>query len=333
MVKHPSLPSAALPSALTLIIAVIFSTLASIAVLSISAASGFADPVKSFPRIQACPLKRYDALAPITSEQQSAIKNTGPCEDAHCLPLPDGRILCKCRYTDAEGYFSGKLYLLDLEKVVYLAEVTPFMGSTDSFLLITGDIDGEAGEEWIVANHVGTGNGLSPQVWEVFLFPALEPGRASLSWATEYFGPANFAKPVDGRKGCDILVTRWGWWVRDLSGKYFYSDGHGFYLSGQWLRLEQGKLIMHPSRNTLVRRFTFNFQQEFVEKGGFGDSRNEYWLRPGKAVVYPHPNLEVNSDELKNYESAGDNPIAQSYQLGTLPPVVVWEDTVPPQEY
>jgi hypothetical protein len=172
-------------------------------------------------------------------------------EQGHCVALRNSFRVCKVLSE------SDALFLIEKEgKTLGTWRANTYVGETQDFKVMRGDLDGDRKPELIVANRDSTSVGIGISVWSIAIFPdvdfrAFEP---PLIFSVKEFGAYGNFVFTGGR--LNILTTDWFWGV-DPKGK----RGEGLYLVGQWWRYQHGMLSPLP-RSIVARRYLLSFEQE-----------------------------------------------------------------------
>lgn len=239
--------------------------------------------------IKACPLKRL-------SNPISAASTV--CTVGHCIDLDHGRSICKCAPENGEGKASLHLINQGKSEQTWSAGDWPsgsYLGRTDDFEVLSGDLRGNNKTEWIIANHEGSSQGVVVHFWRLYVLNPSDPSAPPISWLNSDYGPGSFALPSNtDAKGCDILMTYW-------------REGHergrnkGLYFVGSWFRLGFDKLELHPTRRKRLRRYLYSFALEQARDSGAFDTDKGIsfpakWLRPTKAF-FPKPHLHIEDSD------------------------------------
>lgn len=139
---------------------------------------------------------------------------------------------------------------------------------------LTGDLDGDARLELVVANHDGTSNGLGVSTWTIYILPDPREHdfREPLRMTVREYGTCGTFVARPGGSATHILATDWEWGADPQDRR-----GYGLYFVGRWFRYADGRLLP-VARPVLARRYLFSFQDERGMTSG--DPRAPYrWLR------------------------------------------------------
>lgn len=168
----------------------------------------------------------------------------------HCISLPNRIRICKLLSDNAD------VFLVEKEgKTIGTWPGTAFLGETEDFEVLRGDLDGDRQPELIVANHDATGNGLGVSIWTIAIFPDTDfrSFQLPLTFSVKDYG--SFGTFVSAAGHVNILTTDW------VSGED-RKHGGGLYLVGQWWRYKSGELVPLLNRNAIARRYLFSFERE-----------------------------------------------------------------------
>ena len=168
----------------------------------------------------------------------------------HCVALPNRIRICKLLSDSAD------VFLVEKEgKTIGTWPSTAYMGETNDFEVLHGDLDGDRQPEIIVANHDGTGVGLGVSVYTITIFPHSDfrTFQSPLTFSVEEYGSLGTFVHTAGH--INILTTGW------VSGEDRRRGG-GLYLVGQWWRYKSGELVPLLNRNAIARRYLFSFERE-----------------------------------------------------------------------
>jgi hypothetical protein len=172
-------------------------------------------------------------------------------EGGHCVGLRNRIRICKV-LSESDG-----LFVVEKEgKSIRTWRAETYIGETDDFKVMRGDLDGDRKSELIVANRDTTSAGLAVSVWSITIFPDADfrSVQSPLSFSVKEYGAHGTFVPGGGR--LNILTTDWVW-GNDPKGR----RGEGLYLVGQWWRYQRGELLPVPKR-ILARRYLFSFARE-----------------------------------------------------------------------
>lgn len=173
------------------------------------------------------------------------------CKSAHCLRLPDGRLLCSCA-TDSTIHFI--LEANEGRRIVWPAAFVRGY-STGDWRALQGDLDGDRRAELIIVNLSAWSNGMGVEYYQVAIFDGAAPWGPPLRFEVEEYGAhGSFTlAPKDGR--CRVLTSSW-------ENGNDRRRGSGSYFVGQWFRYLHGELIPDLGRPVLARRFLNSFDDE-----------------------------------------------------------------------
>ncbi len=220
--------------------------------------------------IKTCSLKRLS---------EPVLVSRPLCAESHCVDLGRSRAICKC-LPQSDDQPSTLLYIQD-DMVVQQWPAETYIGQTDDFHVLSGDLRADGHPLWIIANRELSSQGIGIHFWSLHVLDPVHPERPPISWSVSDFGPGSFARPQGRhRAGCDILVTDW------IEG-YDLRRGSGLYFVGTWFRLGLKDLENYPKRRSRLRRYLYSFESERAVSED--DAPQRYlgspaqWLRPGKA--------------------------------------------------
>lgn len=188
-----------------------------------------------FAKFERCPLQNFPS---------PQVGRVSGCERAHCVAA-EARF-CKC--LTSEG---GEFRIESSGQATNRWPVAAYLGDTEDFVLLQGDLDGDGVKEWIVANRDSTGNGLAVRTWTLFILANLS--AVPLQLRVEDFGAGSFLK-APSEKSCEILQTSW------ISG-----TESGLYFVGRWFRYAKGTLLTNPNLPELKRRLTRSFEKQRLD--------------------------------------------------------------------
>lgn len=190
----------------------------------------------------------------------------------HCVALPNHIRICKLLSDNAD------VFLIEKDgKTLGTWPTTAFMGETEGFEVLRGDLDGDRQPELVVANHDGTGVGMAVSAWTIAIFPNddFRSFQLPLTFSVQDYGSFGTFVPAAGR--VNILTTNWVWGAEQ-------KRGGGLYLVGEWWRYNSGELVPLLNRNTIARRYLFSFERERGET--FESDRKPYrWLTNRSATA------------------------------------------------
>ena len=172
-------------------------------------------------------------------------------ERGHCVALRNRVRVCKVLWE------SDALFVVEKEgKTVGTWRAESYIGETEDFEVMQGDLDGDQKRELIIANRDATSAGLGVSVWSITIFP--DTGFRSLppplTFSVKEFGTHGTFVSSGGR--LNILTTDW------VSGKDPKGRrGEGLYFVGQWWRYQRGELLPLP-KPIVARRYLLSFARE-----------------------------------------------------------------------
>ena len=170
---------------------------------------------------------------------------------AHCVALRERIRICKV-LTESDA-----LLLVEKDgKTVGTWRADAYLGETESFHVMRGDLDGDRTPELIIANLDTTSVGIGVSVWSLLIFPDSEfrSFPPPLTFRIKEFG--THGTVVSTGRTLSILTTDWVW-GNDPKGQ----RGEGLYLVGQWWRYHGGELQPLP-KPIVARRYLFSFANE-----------------------------------------------------------------------
>lgn len=132
-----------------------------------------------------------------------------------------------------------------------------YLGETEDFEVLLGDLDGDKRSELIVANRDSSSAGMGVSYWTIAIFPDTEfrNYQPPLTFRVQEYG--TFGTFVSAGRTINILTTRWES-TTDPKGR----RGEGLYLVGQWWRYKSGELLPMLNRGTIGRRYLLSFERE-----------------------------------------------------------------------
>ena len=213
-------------------------------------------------------------------------------QKGHCVALTNRIRICKLLSDNAD------VFLVEKDgKTFGTWPSTAFMGETEGFEVLHGDLDGDRQPEIIVANHDTTGVGMAVSAWTIAIFPNddFRSFQLPLTFSVQDYGSAGTFVPVNGR--VNILTTNWVWSAEQKRGS-------GLYLVGEWWRYKSGELVPSLNRNTIARRYLFSFERERGETWE-SDRRPYQWLTNRSATA-------VTSDFITGASTGSKRGIIQS---------------------
>jgi hypothetical protein len=168
-----------------------------------------------------------------------------------CATTPERTQVCQC-LTD-----SLKTVFIDEWGVARITLLTERDPSTifDSLEVLTGDIDGEDGDEIVIPTFESSSNGLGIGYWSVYVLERRITGWRGDPVSVEDYNPGGSWVRVTGEKGCDLLETHW------VSGYEARRPG-GLYFEARWLRFSGARLEPRVDRPVLRRRLLNSFAEE-----------------------------------------------------------------------
>lgn len=189
-------------------------------------------------------------------------------EHGHCVTVRTQLRVCKVLSE------SDALLLVEKDgKTIGTWRADAYLGETESFRVMRGDLDGNRKPELIVANLDTTSTGLGVSVWSIVIFHDSE-FHTRLTFRIKEFGTRGTIVSTGGR--LNILTTNWIW-GNDPKGR----RGEGLYFVGQWWRYHDGELSPLPKR-IVARRYLFSFANERFAT--WGSERTPYrWLLDRRA--------------------------------------------------
>ena len=172
-------------------------------------------------------------------------------ERGHCVALRNRIRVCKVLSE------SDALFLIEKDgKTLGTWGANTYLGETDDFKVMHGDLDEDREPELIIANRDSTSVGIGVSVWTIAIFPDTDfrSFQPPLTFSVKEFG--THGTLVATRARLNLLTTDWVW-GEDPKGK----RGQGLYLVGQWWRYQHGELT--PCRRGIVaRRYLLSFERE-----------------------------------------------------------------------
>ena len=169
----------------------------------------------------------------------------------HCVALRNHIRICKVLSE------SDALFLVEKEgKTLGTWRADTYLGETEDFHVMRGDLDGDRKPELIVANRDSTSAGMAVSVWSIAIFP--DPDFRSfqppLTFSLKEYGTRGTFVSSGGRQ--NILTTDWVW-GKDPKRR----RDEGLYLVGQWWRYQHHELSPLP-KPIVARRYLLSFQRE-----------------------------------------------------------------------
>lgn len=126
------------------------------------------------------------------------------CSTAHCLPVDAERAVCKCESADG-----GRLFVERPGGTLLVGwPGSGFMGDTDRFEALLGDLDDDGREELIVASHRVASSGFAVDTWNLAVLDGGAPTDPPLTFSVEDYGTHSFGS-APGGAACDVLATEW----------------------------------------------------------------------------------------------------------------------------
>ena len=172
-------------------------------------------------------------------------------EPGHCVAFRNRIRVCKVLSE------SDALFLIEKDgKLLGTWPAISFLGETDDFEVLRGDLDGNGKLELIIANRDATGVGMAVSTWSIAIFQESKlPGfQPPVIFSVKEYGSLGTFVSAGGR--LNILTTDWVSGT-DPKGK----RGEGLYLVGQWWRYQGGELAPLP-RRSVARRYLLSFERE-----------------------------------------------------------------------
>ncbi len=172
-------------------------------------------------------------------------------EQGHCVALRNRVRVCKVLSQE------DALFLIEKDdKTLGSWGADTYLGETDDFKVVQGDLDEDRKSELIIANRDSTSVGIGVSVWTIGIFPdtVFRSFQPPLTFSVKEYGTYGTFVTIGGR--LSILTTDWIW-GEDPKGK----RGEGLYLVGQWWRYRRGELTPLPKR-LVVRRYLLSFERE-----------------------------------------------------------------------
>ena len=122
----------------------------------------------------------------------------------HCVSIPNRIRICKLLSDNAD------VFLVEKEgKTIGTWPSAAFLGETEDFEVLRGDLDGDRQPELIVANHDGTGVGLGVSVYTITIFPNADfpTFQSPLTFSVQEYGSLGTFVHAAGH--VNILTTGW----------------------------------------------------------------------------------------------------------------------------
>lgn len=169
----------------------------------------------------------------------------------HCVALRNGVRICKVLSE------SDALFLIEKNgKTLGTRRTDAYIGETEDYRVMQGDLDGDGKRELIIANRDATSAGLGVSVWSITIFPDTDfhSFQPPLTFSIKEFGTHGTFISTGGQ--LNILTTDWVW-GKDPKGR----RGDGLYLVGLRWRYRHGELIPLSER-ILARRYLLSFARE-----------------------------------------------------------------------
>lgn len=224
--------------------------------------------------------------------------------DAFCVDLPNNFRICKVR----ETVENKPLFLIrkKSETVFSTGANLSIDSTTEDFFAYQGDLDKDGNAEIIIADLVGTTNGVGISTYDVQIFRQNENRTFYKSFSfpiREFHEKGNFVFDKS-RNETLILLTSWNWF-ETLDRK----RGDGFYLVGKWFRLRNDRLQPVFDKPTLARRFLNSFA--YLRGRNYDDSDAPFvWLKSRnthKFFAEPKENAEIIETKYGNVEKFESN--------------------------
>ena len=171
-------------------------------------------------------------------------------EKGHCVALHRIRVCKVLSESDA-------LFLIEKDgKTLGTWGAETYLGETEDFKVMDGDLDDDRKPELIIANRDSTSVGIGVSIWTIAIFPDTDfrSFQPPLTFSVKEYGTHGTFVVTGGR--LNILTTDWVW-GEDPKGK----RGEGLYLVGQWWRYHHGELTPLP-RGIVARRYLLSFERE-----------------------------------------------------------------------
>jgi len=172
-------------------------------------------------------------------------------ERGHCVALRNRIRVCKVLSEE------DALFLIEKDgKTLGTWGANTYLGETDDFKVMYGDLEDDRKPELIIANRDSTSVGIGVSVWTIAIFPDSDfrSFQPPLTFSVKEYGTYGTIVATSGR--LNILTTDWVW-GEDPKGK----RGQGLYLVGQWWRYQRGELKPSP-RSAVARRYLLSFERE-----------------------------------------------------------------------
>lgn len=134
-----------------------------------------------------------------------------------------------------------------------------YLGETEDFEVLQGDLDGDRRAELVIANRDSTSAGMGVSHWTIAIFPDAEfrSFEPPLSFTVQDYGA--FGTFVTTGRKVNVLTSKWA----SMSGKG--KRGVGLYLVGQWWRYGDGQLHALLNRPIVARRYLSSFEVERLQ--------------------------------------------------------------------
>jgi len=172
-------------------------------------------------------------------------------ERGHCVALRNRIRVCKVLSQE------DALFLIEKDgKTLGAWGANTYLGETEDFEVMHGDLDEDRKPELIIANRDTTSVGIGVSVWTIAIFPdtVFHSFQPPLTFSVKEYGTYGTFVTIGGR--LSILTTDWIW-GEDPKGK----RGEGLYLVGQWWRYQRGELTPSP-KGIIARRYLLSFERE-----------------------------------------------------------------------
>lgn len=273
----------------------------------------FASAVWAFSRKdgQPCHLTAFPAPQVMDAPGCSlAYAADGQTQDkAYCVPVSADERICKCvGYTGSvppvpgESADDGVLVLQRRGVIVGAWNARAFLGDTDKFAVLQGDLDGNGTPEIVIVNHDGTSNGMAVNYATLGIIPNLDAFQTPVFWQVEDYGPGSFVR-YPKFPGCALLTTEWEWFE-----KLDPQRGSGLYLIGHEFRYHDGFLLPVTEHPIRARRYLFAFETErdatlnFDVRYDAAQKAPLHWLQHATTKLLPH---ELLSEDVLPETSTG----------------------------
>jgi hypothetical protein len=172
-------------------------------------------------------------------------------EVGHCVCLRNRIRICKVLSEE------GALFVIEKDgKTLGAWGANTYLGETDDFKVMHGDLEDDRKPELIIANRDSTSVGIGVSVWTIAIFPDTDfrSFQPPLTFSVKEYGTYGTFVTIGER--LSILTTDWIW-GEDPKEK----RGQGLYLVGQWWRYHRGELTPSP-KAIIARRYLLSFERE-----------------------------------------------------------------------